>query len=187
MREVRSHKTGVINDPLGQTHSHASSKHCFLLFCFARFEKWGQTDGRTTCVKTMIPTGSDCGSAEWINKGYWIWLLLLKVKFTFILNFINTSNNNNKELLRYISWHNSYKHFVNRYNCNITKCYRRKLNVSREKKNNLFSSFFSRFFTPITSKHFSFLLIHPANPQPRPVGIIVFKHVARTSVPTFQI
>ena len=32
-------KTGVINDPLGQTHSHASSEHCFLLFCFARFEK----------------------------------------------------------------------------------------------------------------------------------------------------
>ena len=23
-------KTGVINDPLGHTHSHASSKHCFL-------------------------------------------------------------------------------------------------------------------------------------------------------------
>ena len=32
-------KTGVINDPLGQTHSHASSEHCFLLFCFSRFEK----------------------------------------------------------------------------------------------------------------------------------------------------
>ena len=31
-------------DPLGQTHSHASSKHCFLLFCFSRFEKWGRTD-----------------------------------------------------------------------------------------------------------------------------------------------
>ena len=23
------YKTGVINDPLGQTHSHASSEHCF--------------------------------------------------------------------------------------------------------------------------------------------------------------
>ena len=39
-------KTGVINDPLGQTHSLASSEHCFLLFCFARFEKWGRTDGQ---------------------------------------------------------------------------------------------------------------------------------------------
>ena len=37
-------KTGVINDPLGQTHSLASSEHCFLLVCFARFEKWGRTD-----------------------------------------------------------------------------------------------------------------------------------------------
>ena len=53
------------NDPLGQTNSHASSEHCFLLFCFARFEKWG--DGRTTCAKTMIPTGRDFGLAEWIN------------------------------------------------------------------------------------------------------------------------
>ena len=52
-----NNKTGVINDPLGQTHSHASSEHCFLLFCFSRFEKWGRTDGRTTCAKTMIPTG----------------------------------------------------------------------------------------------------------------------------------
>ena len=33
-----------INDPLGQTHSHISSEHCFLLFCFSRFEKWGRTD-----------------------------------------------------------------------------------------------------------------------------------------------
>ena len=37
------YKTGVISDPLGQTHSHASS--C-LLFCFYRFEKWGRTDGQ---------------------------------------------------------------------------------------------------------------------------------------------
>ena len=30
--ELNINKTGVINDPLGQTHSHASSEHCFLLF-----------------------------------------------------------------------------------------------------------------------------------------------------------
>ena len=39
-------KTCVINDPLGQTHSLASSDHYFLLFYFARFEKWGRTDGQ---------------------------------------------------------------------------------------------------------------------------------------------
>ena len=53
-------KTGVINDSLGHTHSHASSEHCFLLFCFSRFDKWGR-NVRTTCAKTMIPKGSDLG------------------------------------------------------------------------------------------------------------------------------
>ena len=61
-------KAGVINDQLGQTHSHASSEHCSLLFCFSRFEKWGRTYGRTTCAKTMSPTGRDFGLAEWIKK-----------------------------------------------------------------------------------------------------------------------
>ena len=41
----------------------SSSKHCFLLFCFARFEKC-----RPTCAKTMILTDRDCGLAEWINS-----------------------------------------------------------------------------------------------------------------------
>ena len=41
------------------------AKHCFVLL---GFEKWGLTDIRTTCAKTMIPTGRDCGSAEWINS-----------------------------------------------------------------------------------------------------------------------
>ena len=44
---LSKNKTGVINDPLGQTHSHASSGHCFLLFSFSRFEKWGRTYVRT--------------------------------------------------------------------------------------------------------------------------------------------
>ena len=62
------YKTGVINYPVGQTVSHPSSEQCFLLFCFSRFEKWGRTDRRTTCAKTMIPTGSDFGLAEWIKN-----------------------------------------------------------------------------------------------------------------------
>ena len=39
-------KTGVINDSLVQTHSHASSEYCFLLVCYSRLEKWGWTDGQ---------------------------------------------------------------------------------------------------------------------------------------------
>ena len=46
-KRITLNKTGVINDPLSQTHSHASSEHCFLLFCFSGFEKWARTDGRT--------------------------------------------------------------------------------------------------------------------------------------------
>ena len=36
----KANRTGVINDPPGQTHSLIYSEHCFLLFCSARFEKW---------------------------------------------------------------------------------------------------------------------------------------------------
>ena len=46
------------------------------LFCLARFWKVGtniRTDGRTTRAKTMITTGSDCGSAEWINQSQFFW------------------------------------------------------------------------------------------------------------------
>ena len=78
--EVRTDKTGVINDPLGQTHSHASSEHCVLLFCFSRFEKWGRTDGQT-CAKTMIPTGRDFGLAEWININFQTISIALKILF----------------------------------------------------------------------------------------------------------
>ena len=42
--ELTLNKAEVINDPLGQPHSLASSDYSYLLFCFARFEKWGRTD-----------------------------------------------------------------------------------------------------------------------------------------------
>ena len=50
--------TGVINDPLDQTHSPASSDHYFHLK-FGFFEKFRQveTDERTTCVNRLISTG----------------------------------------------------------------------------------------------------------------------------------
>ena len=54
------------------------------MFCFPRFEKWGQTyvrtDGRTICAKTMIPTGRDFGLAESI---------ILNPQETFFVHMIN--------------------------------------------------------------------------------------------------
>ena len=59
--DLKRNKTGVINDPFGQTHSLASLfslEICMVLI---------SGDGRTTCTKTMITNGRDCGLAEWIN------------------------------------------------------------------------------------------------------------------------
>ena len=39
----------------------------WTLFCLWDFQKWGRTYGRTTFAKTMITTGRDFGSAEWID------------------------------------------------------------------------------------------------------------------------
>ena len=49
--KIKLSKTGVINDPLGQTHSLGSSEHCFRLK-FVLFWKSGdgRTDGRTDKV-----------------------------------------------------------------------------------------------------------------------------------------
>ena len=52
----------VIKHSLDQTRSLASSEHYFT------WEILKSGDGRTICVKTMITTGWDCRSAEWINK-----------------------------------------------------------------------------------------------------------------------
>ena len=42
------HKTGIINDPLGQTHSLVSREHFFsLCFVMLDFEKWRRTNIRT--------------------------------------------------------------------------------------------------------------------------------------------
>ena len=58
----------AINDPLGQTHSSASSDHYsrlnFVLFC--EIVKSG--DGRTTRAELVITTGGDCESASWIKS-----------------------------------------------------------------------------------------------------------------------
>ena len=54
----------------------------FLLYCFARFEKWGM-DGRTTCAKTIIPTGRGCGLAEWINILTFLMVILVGLLLAF--------------------------------------------------------------------------------------------------------
>ena len=62
----------AINDPLGQTHSPASSDHYshlkVVLFCEILKSPDGRTDGRTPRAKIVITTGRDCGSASWINR-----------------------------------------------------------------------------------------------------------------------
>ena len=61
-QKIRDNKKSVIHDPLGQAHSFASSKHWF----YTLFWKVGtdeRTDERTTCAKTIIPNGRECGSA----------------------------------------------------------------------------------------------------------------------------
>ena len=67
-------KKCVINDP----HSPSSSDHYlyFKIVLFCLVLKCG--DGRMTCEKTMITTGRNCGSPEWINSRLvnWFWSLL---------------------------------------------------------------------------------------------------------------
>ena len=41
---------------------------CFVFLNLKSGEGRGRAYGRTTCVKTMIPTGRDFGLAEWIKK-----------------------------------------------------------------------------------------------------------------------
>ena len=57
--------TSVINDPLSQTHSFASRKHCFCLKFVLFCEKWGRTD-RWTDVRT----DNMCEN----NDHYWPWV-----------------------------------------------------------------------------------------------------------------
>ena len=55
-RSRKKNKTGVINDPLGQTYSLASSEHCFHS-CFVPldFEMWGWTDVQTDMCENNYP------------------------------------------------------------------------------------------------------------------------------------
>ena len=65
----------AINDPLGQSHSPASSDHYSRLkvALFCEIWKVGRTYGQTTCAEIVITTGRDCGSASWINNVIALW------------------------------------------------------------------------------------------------------------------
>ena len=64
--EIPSYKTGVINDPLGQTHSHANIVFCCLDFLdLKRGDGW--TDGQHVRKQLSLPA-VDCGLAEWIKN-----------------------------------------------------------------------------------------------------------------------
>ena len=39
-----------------------------IVFCWVVLLDLKSGDGRTTCAKTIIPTGHDFGLAEWIKK-----------------------------------------------------------------------------------------------------------------------
>ena len=62
----------VINDPLGQTQSPASSDHYFYLKLGLLWEIFKSGDGRmdvqTECEKIVTTTDRDCGSVKWINS-----------------------------------------------------------------------------------------------------------------------
>ena len=47
-------KAGVINDPLGQTHSHASSEYCCFVFIDLKREG-GRTDGQHVRKQLSLP------------------------------------------------------------------------------------------------------------------------------------
>ena len=55
-KKKRKIKTGVINDPLGQTHSLASSEHCFLLKYLLNIRTDGRTIGRYVRKQLSLPT-----------------------------------------------------------------------------------------------------------------------------------
>ena len=69
MSIVKKHKTGVINDPLGQTHSHAVANIVFCCFVLLDLKSGDvRMDGQN--VQKQFPTGRDFGLAEWINILY---------------------------------------------------------------------------------------------------------------------
>ena len=156
-------KTGVsvINDPLGETQSPQYSDHYFLLFCFSRFKKWGRTDGRTTCANTIIPTGSGCGLAEWINN---IFFKKCGDKWSKIFFFHNLA-------IKIFQFQLDLAYVVNQV---------KKEKVIRKWKWILRLKLFGFYIKN------SQVLIHSANPKSRPVGIIVFAYVVRPSIPTSQ-
>ena len=70
--QLNSHASNQKQRLLDRNHqwstrpAHCPGWHWFFVY----FEVLWRTDGRTTCVKIVITTGRDCGSASWIK--FWI-------------------------------------------------------------------------------------------------------------------
>ena len=90
-------EAGVINDPLGQTHSFANSEHCFRLK-FVLFWKVG-TDGLHVQKQWSLPA-REFGSASWIKKMFCV--------------IDSTENGETAERIgsRYLLWKHLFSPFV---------------------------------------------------------------------------
>ena len=91
--------------------------HCFLLFCFSRFEKYGRTDGRTTCAKTMIPGRVDISIylLSCLFKDYerMLWMRLqLSTSLQYVVVFSFRKNLVFDRKLEYILYLFSLGHFI---------------------------------------------------------------------------
>ena len=92
-RKKKENKTGVINDPFGQTHSHISSDHysrsTFVLFCEILKSGDERTDGQT-CGK-IVTVGVWVGLVD--QKSLWKvagWLERRRKSFSglFVINYV---------------------------------------------------------------------------------------------------
>ena len=92
-----NNKTGVINDPLGQTHTHTVSPvENFVFCCFVLLElksgnvrKYGQQMRKQFSLPAM---GWPSGSILWINNYFYIMWLLLPFRQLILLSCLFLSN-----------------------------------------------------------------------------------------------
>ena len=93
--KLKINKTGVINDPLGQTHSHASSEHCFLFSVFVDLKSgdvrtYGRTDNMCENNYPYRPwlwvgrVDQQDRSHQWSHQSHQLWSLF-SLKFCFVL------------------------------------------------------------------------------------------------------
>ena len=149
----------AIIDPLGQTHSPASSDHySHLKVLFYEILNSGdrRTDGQTPRVKIVITTGHDCGPSSWIKNPSCFFIKQQKEKVNLLFSLVT-------------------------FNASIWD-----KNLSTLKKNNCLLEIKNACGDMLI---LFCLLIHSANPRSWPVGIVFALGCpfVRPSVPTFPI